>query len=75
MITQTVTTGAVMPKKIAILDYENDKVIIRSLPVYVDSESLFNTIDTDGIQLWLSDNGYSDDVDYMVGDFEIIIDN
>lgn len=62
----TVTTGSAMPKKIAILDYSANIVTIKAYRGYDDSES---------VRSWLSRNDYNDDCDYMVGDFELIIDN
>lgn len=61
------TPGNEEMKKIAILDHDNNKLIVRSIP-----ESAYMQ---DDIEDWLNDNGFDPDSEYMVGDFEIDIDN
>lgn len=68
MSTQTTvkTPGSDKPNMIAILDSVNNKVIVRSFGQYYT--------DAEEIERWIEENGYSD-CEYMVGDFEIDIDN
>lgn len=65
--TITKTPGNEQMKKIAILDHNNNKLIIRSIP-----ESAYMQ---DDIEDWLSENNFDNESEYMVGDFEIDIDN
>lgn len=59
-----VKTGQAIPKMIAILDYENDRVLIRS----------FTGNDRECFQFLIS-LGCGDSSDYITGNFELDIDN